>query len=535
MTSMANGDPTYADQVQVPGILYDQTKVEPVNRTPIAQGGDPEKVPIKDWQTHAIKQDGIIRKTSGLFGFSDVEAIKERVKAQTLDKHNPPYNVHDRYKTSGIFQEIARNSWFENITLGVIVANALWISFDTDGNTADTINDAKIGYIIADILFFSYFVLELFIRFMAFDNKLHCLVDPWFVFDSALVFLYAFDPFALGIITAAVGGDGLSLPTAVLRLFRLARLSRLVRMLRSLPELMIMIKGMLSAAASVGYTLGLLLVITYIFSIAFRNLVPDGKKYDGGEEASIEFLYFSSVPETIHNLMIYAVFLDNLADFILAVKDQSVPCFILSWLYIALAALTVLNMLIGVLCEVIQSVAVEEKESMMIEKVKEKFGVIAKDLDANNDGMLSWDEFKVIATNQEALRTLRSVNVDPECLIDVAEDFFNEDGTKVFVEFEDFMAMVLDLRAGQPATVKDLLSTRKVFTHKFYNAKNRLDAMQNQVASFDDKLNKLLANKNGAAFMKEKYGLENMGGTWIHPNEVIQRKKPLSASNEKLR
>merc|ERR1711865_11972 len=108
--------------------------------------------------------------------------------------------------------------------------------------------------------------IELFIRFMAFKRKVCALRDPWFAFDTALVALYAFDPFAIGIMTAVQGGSGMDLPTSILRLFRLARLSRLTRMLRSLPELMIMIKGIVSATASVGYPMGLLLLVTYVFA-----------------------------------------------------------------------------------------------------------------------------------------------------------------------------------------------------------------------------------------------------------------------------
>jgi len=40
-----------------------------------------------------------------------------------------------------------------------------------------------------------------------------------------------------------------------LRLIRLARLSRLLRLLRSVPELLILIKGMVAAMRSVGFVL----------------------------------------------------------------------------------------------------------------------------------------------------------------------------------------------------------------------------------------------------------------------------------------
>jgi hypothetical protein len=430
------------------------------------------------------------RRHTSMFDFSNVEQIKQKVRATKLKKD--PYNVHNCYHETGFFQAVARHTYFENCTLAIIVFNAIWISHDTDGNTAETLNKAKAYFIVADSLFFSYFTIELIIRFMAFKKKSDCMCDGWFVFDSALVFLYAFDPFVIAIIAEMSGGGGLDLPTAVLRLFRLARLSRLVRMLRSLPELMIMIKGMVSAAASVGYTLGLLIVITYVFAIALRNLVPT--------DSDVIDLYFSSVPEAMHNLIIYGTFLDNLADFVLGVKEDSSEsrlniaiCLIMVWLYIALASLTVMNMLIGVLCEVISAVAEEEKESMMIDKVKEKFSSIVEELDRNKDGVLSWEEFKKILDIPEASRALESVGVDAISLVDVAEDFFfDEMGQHVSLTFEQFMEMVLDLRGGQEATVTHVMAMGKRFGAKFINVKGRIEGIESSLAILDQNLDRIL-------------------------------------------
>lgn len=428
-------------------------------------------------------------RMTGMFAFANTEAIKEKVRSQKLKKD--PYNVHQRYHETGLFQRIAKDPLFENATLGVIVVNAIWIWIDTDHNTGDKIFLYPWYHAIflsADCLFFGYFSLELIIRFMAFKRKCDCLKDGWFVFDTTLVTLYAFDPFTIALIVHIQGGE-LDLPTAVLRLFRLARLSRLVRMLRSLPELMIMIKGMLTAAASVGYTLGLLLVITYVFAIALVNLKTDPE--DGEEEPTATGMYFETVPEAMHNLIVYATFLDDLSDFIMGVKDDMSVSFIICWVYIALAALTVMNMLIGVLCEVISAVAEEEKESMMCEKVNDKFTSIVAQLDKDNDGTLCWDEFQKILDYPEALKALSDVNVDPEAMVDMAEDLFFEDGEPVTLTFEEFMEMVLDLRGGQEATVKDVMSLGKRFSHKFMSNKTRIDNIEKKMDNVNNKFDGL--------------------------------------------
>lgn len=407
-------------------------------------------------------------RPTGLFAFANTEEIKARVRAQKVKDLKNPYSVHDAYHKEGSFQWLAKHPMFENTTLGIIVVNALWISVDTDGNTADTMLDAEIVYIIADCLFFAYFSVELVVRFCAFKRKMDCLKDGWFKFDTTLVLLYAFDPFIIALITLVSGGEGLDLPTAVLRLFRLARLSRLVRMLRSLPELMVMIKGMVTAARSVGYTLGLLLLITYVFSIALRNLVPSG--------SYIEVTYFPSVLEAMHNLIIFGTFLDALSDFVLAIKEESAACLVLTWTYIALASLTVMNMLIGVLCEIIGYVAEDEKESMMFDKIHEKFHKVINEIDSNDDGSISWEEFKDIPAYKEALDALESVGVDAESMIDIAEDFLHDDeGNPVSVTFEEFMEMVLDLRGSQTATVKHVMTLGKRFTGKFQKVSHKVD------------------------------------------------------------
>merc|ERR1719236_424897 len=103
------------------------------------------------------------------------------------------------------------------------------------------------------------------------------------------------------------GGSPLGGNTSILRLFRLLRLSRLMRMLRSLPELMILIKGMVTAMKSVVYVMCLLVIITYVFAIAFTQLAVGTPTI--GED------YFANVAHSMYSLLIYATLLDNLSAF----------------------------------------------------------------------------------------------------------------------------------------------------------------------------------------------------------------------------
>jgi len=389
------------------------------------------------------------------FGFSDADEIKRRARERARQKPEA-YNVHDCYYKTGFIQKVAKHAYFENVTLAVIVVNAIWIAIDADENPAETLLDAKWPFVFADVSFFSYFLLELIIRFLAFERKCNCFKDGWFVFDTSLVTLYMFDPFIITLAVAASGGAKIDLPTSVLRLFRLARLSRLVRMLRSLPELMIMIKGMVTAAATVSYTLGLLLIFTYVFAIAMTQLSID---------TQFREKYFDGVALSMYSLIIYGTFLDSLADFCDDIRAESTPCLIAVTIFVVLASMTVMNMLIGILCEVISKVAEEERETLTAEKVYDEFGKVVKGLDTDKTGTISFREIEVIVEVREALEALREVNVDPGDLIDVAEDFLEEKGKEM--SFDDFMEMVLGLRGGLQATLKDIYFVGKRFNKKF--------------------------------------------------------------------
>jgi hypothetical protein len=282
------------------------------------------------------------------------------------------------------------------------------------------------------------------------------------VFDSALVTLYLFDPFILSLVTAMSSGGGLNLPTSVLRLLRLARLSRLVRMLRSLPELMIMIKGMITATGVVGYTLFLLLVVTYVFAIALTQLAR-------GTPLSEDGAYLSCVALAMYSLTIHGTFLDDLADFANALKAQDSPLLLITaTIFVVLASMTVLNMLIGMLSEVVSSVAAEERFGILTDTVYEKFKLVMTTLDSDCDGKVSYKEFQHIVDHPHALQAFQTLKVDPEIVVDFAQDWFlDEKGEPKSLDLQEFMDMVMDLRGGQSVTLKELMRMKKKLNTKF--------------------------------------------------------------------
>jgi len=431
-----------------------------------------------------------VESPARLFGFADPEEIKKNIRAELLGEVKP-YNVHDLYHESGFIQYIAKHDYFENITLAVISFNAVYIAVDTDWNKEDPLTstgsrdlvDSPLFFQLMEHLFCAYFTMEWIIRFLAFRNKCDSLWDAWFVFDSFMVILMVGETWIMLVVASTMGLEGGS-PlgnTGILRLFRLLRLARLMRMLRSLPELMILIKGMVKAMTSVLYVMGLLVMITYVFAIAFTQLTSGA---EAGET------YFANVALSMYSLLIHATFGDDLSDFAGALKTADLwPCLALAIVFICLASLTMMNMLVGVLCEVVSAVAASEKEESLSMKVIETMKKVLETLDSNEDKSISYKEFTGILEQPEALRCLKEIGVDPMVCLDFADLFFFADGKPTELSFEEFIDVMMNLRESNQATVKDLYNLwHQIKTYRQKDADGVQQSLENHCLRVEQKM-----------------------------------------------
>lgn len=308
--------------------------------------------------------------------FVDSKAMKEKLRK---NMHKPRYDVANFYKRDGLAQQIARDSRFENGTLCIITFNALWIAIDADYNKVDVLTDAHPVFIIAENFFCLFFTVEVTIRFAAFKNKLNCLRDRWFVFDTFMVFMMIFETWVMTLVLIFVntddtaGGENTGIGNAsllrLLRLLRLSRMARMARLLRSMPELLILIKGMIAAIRSVFFTLLLLFLLLYVWAILFRQVTKD---------SNLGELKFRNIPTSAHSLVLDGIMFDSAGSIVEGAIDENMYALVpLFYIFILQAAFTVMNMLIGVLCEVINAVAATEHEELTIVYVTDRLkGVV---------------------------------------------------------------------------------------------------------------------------------------------------------------
>mmetsp|Transcript_92042 Transcript_92042/g.269301 ORF Transcript_92042/g.269301 Transcript_92042/m.269301 type:complete len:609 (-) Transcript_92042:45-1871(-) len=403
----------------------------------------------------------------------------------------------DLYHETGCCARIARSSWFSAATMFVVLLNSLWLGVDANLNAHATIWDADPAFQIAEHVFGAIFVVELIIRFCAHRCKRDCLRDSWFCFDAALVILMVGETWVMlpvwlaGAHNGEAGFGDLSV-LRIARLLRLTKLGRVARLLRYAPEVLTMLKGLLLALRSVFVTLTLLLVLLYLFGIIFKT---HAEAFPALQDK------FPGVVASMWFLLLHGTFLDAVADEVPVIKDQSVFLTILFMVFIFLSSFLLLNMLIGILCEVVTSVSRREREHAAVEYLKNNLLEILEVHDKNDDRHIRKDEFELLMRNPEMHMILTNFGVDAEDLISQKEVLFDmrqppaeavfsdEDAGPVElsrsavsrstsdmqkITFAEFMELVLRLRGGNGARVKDMVDLRDY-------VRQRMDSLELQL------------------------------------------------------
>merc|ERR1719313_2766795 len=150
--------------------------------------------------------------------------------------------------------------------------------------------------------------------------------------------------------------------------------------------------------------------------------------------------------------------------------------------FILLSTLTVMNMLVGVLVEVITVVSAAEKEFLTVSLVKSQLNSLMTTMDAADvDGNRKIDkgEFEALLTNPRAARILQDIGVDVVGLVDLSDHIFEDHAESGELAFADFMEVVLQLRGTNQATVRDMVDLRKHVSQQCHYIMGQMEVVVN--------------------------------------------------------
>jgi len=245
---------------------------------------------------------------------------------------------------------IRHNKLFELFVITVIIASALLVGV----KTYDISSTAFLITKYLDLFITAFFVLEISLRFITEQNKKRFFHNFWNTFDTLIV--------AISLIP--IDNSDMAL------IARLVRVFRVLRMVSFIPELRILLTSLVKALPQLGYVMLLMFIIFYIYAAVGSTLFEDINPELWGD-ITISLL-------TLFRVMTFEDWTD--------VMYETMTVYSLSWIFyltfIFFTAFAFLNMVIGIVVNVMEEEHAKAREDKLKDKVDKKAAAQQEKLDA---------------------------------------------------------------------------------------------------------------------------------------------------------
>merc|ERR1719265_1194261 len=211
----------------------------------------------------------------------------------------------------------------------------------------------------------------------------------------------------------------------------------------------------------------------YVFAIIFTSQMGDADNTEPEEETAEHM--FGTMGDSMMSLFTHGVLGDNLSQTLQAIIDfpngeGGAAGLVLLWLFFvffAISSMTLLNMLIGVLCEVITQTAESEKDSTQVRELRMCIEDAFAMIDEDDNGRVTEEEWIKMKDNELVRRQMISLGVEPahmdQRLNQMQSTIFCTRGKKKSdnshregLSMEELLQKVIDLRPDKPASALDI-------------------------------------------------------------------------------
>lgn len=246
------------------------------------------------------------------------------------------------------------------------------------------------------------------------------------------------------------GGGSTGYPTDLLRMVKLARLTRSVRVarvLRSVPELAVIMRGIMVVMRTVFLILMLLTSLLYVFGIIFVQIARDTELNENGE--------YKDVSSAMMTLVLGGL-IPDMAPTTYAIAGESWLFAAMFLIFVFLGCITIMNMLIGVLVQVVGVVATVEAETNQLAEVKSV--LLDNPLDLKEHDFVTAQQIKLLLKDEDIDEGLRNLSIDTDDLLNHSQIVF---WGKSNIRMYDLWQLAVQHRGSNVAKVKDLVNFRQ--------------------------------------------------------------------------
>jgi len=237
----------------------------------------------------------------------------------------------------------------------------------------------------------------------------------------------------------------------------LFKLTRMARLMQAFPELVTMIKGLVRSLRAISSSMILIGLMVYVWAIMMHMLMKE--EYEFNENLWKEnMLGFATITQCIWTLLMDGtLMLDNSAplmtSLIFSTKFNYILAGALFLSYALLSAMLILQMLIGVLCDVVSRVGSEQRDATAIGLVKQELLEDLKEFDGG-DGKISQQELLKVMHNPKSKALLKKLNINRLFLLELQKMMFTKPGQQVSIKA--CLELMVMCRGDNATTVESL-------------------------------------------------------------------------------
>ena len=226
--------------------------------------------------------------------------------------------------SKNMFLKIKEHKIFQSIVIIAIILSAFLVGASTFRINSTLIStNQKIDISVLFITLF--FIIEIIIRFIAEPNKKSFLKNGWNLFDTLIVFISIIP----------IG------PNSSILVFRLLRIFSVLRLISAVPELKELIEALLLSIKRVFYVSLLLFIILYIYA-SFGSILFSADDPERWRDMGVSMI-----------TLVQVLTLSSWEQVMLPLQKIYWWSWVYFFSFIAIGSITVLNLIIAVLVDVV--------------------------------------------------------------------------------------------------------------------------------------------------------------------------------------
>lgn len=322
-----------------------------------------------------------------------------------------------------IFQRIVESHAFHTFFGVVIIFNTIFIGIQTDVGIRRALADPPVAEPIwfewAGNAFMVLFVVEVALRFSADPGDYTCGKHyKWNWGDVMLVMC--------SLLESIMQGTNELSYTRLVRGVHMVRVLRVIRVMRFFRELRVMVSSIVQSLVSLSWALGLLLLIMYLFTIAFTHAatayIQDHEEVLVGLKEN-----FGSVGTTMFSLLMAISGGVDWVELARPLAEISIFYQMLFAFYVLFVITGILNVLTGTFVQhavefskLDKDLAIQSEMLAQTEFLNTMKGFF-EEIDTDGTGKISWEEFREYLQNEHAQAYFAAQQLDTSD----ARDLFN--------------------------------------------------------------------------------------------------------------